>query len=144
MNRRWKFWEWIAYGGIAVAAIMLAVTTGFREASPPVMLPHFLDTSVWGFTPLALLIVSAVVILARALGWIGKASPEPNAPAEPVPPLGGDVVVHLDYADVTIRSREAGTVLVYAWLINLTARDFVVDGVDMSYWQAVRAACNNN
>jgi len=69
MDTKWGLWEWIAYGCIWVAAIMLAINTGFRE-SPAMTPPHFLDTRLWGFTPLALLIISGVIMVIKARGWI--------------------------------------------------------------------------
>jgi len=50
--RHWTFWEWVAYAGIFVAALIIAADTGFRLA-PDVManLPAFFHSAWWGFAP---------------------------------------------------------------------------------------------
>ena len=72
--REWKFWEWVAYSAIFIAALLLAVDTGLRM-SPTLMteLPTgFLHSPWWGFAPLGLLLIATTVFLKRAFGWIGN------------------------------------------------------------------------
>src|ERR1051326_2241480 len=59
----WGFWEWLAYAGIAIAAIMLALDAGVKQ-SPDLNLRFawLLANRVWAFTPFVLILVSAVAI----------------------------------------------------------------------------------
>jgi hypothetical protein len=68
---KWDALGWIAYTGLWIAALMLAVDTGLR-AYPELSkrMPAFLTGELWGFLPFALLTVSGVIFLARSLGWI--------------------------------------------------------------------------
>lgn len=69
----WRFWDWVAYAILFVAAMIIAIDTGIRLS--PVTWPHipeFLHSGWWGFAPLALLIIATLILLARGLGWIGR------------------------------------------------------------------------
>jgi uncharacterized protein involved in cysteine biosynthesis len=56
----WKFWDWVAYTGIWVAAVILAADAGLK-GSPTLMesIPNWLKWEYWPFVPLALLSLSA-------------------------------------------------------------------------------------
>jgi hypothetical protein len=62
----WGFWEWLTYGCIAVAAIILALDAAVKQS--PDLNTRFganLANRTWAFTPFALILVSAVVIAIR-------------------------------------------------------------------------------
>jgi hypothetical protein len=64
--RHWTFWEWVAYVALFVAALIIAVDTGFRE-SPDVMarLPEFFHSEWWGFAPAVLVVAATIILLLR-------------------------------------------------------------------------------
>ncbi len=47
--RHWTFWEWVAYGALFIAAMVVAADTGVR-ISPElaVHLPPFIHGVIWG------------------------------------------------------------------------------------------------
>jgi hypothetical protein len=70
--KSWTFWEWLAYAGLLVAAVIIAADTGFR-ISPDLSthLPHWIHSVAWGFAPLTLIGIATCILIARAFGWIG-------------------------------------------------------------------------
>ncbi len=64
----WGFWEWLTYGCIAVAALMLALDAAVKQS--PDLNRRFgglLAQRTWAFTPFLLILVSALIIAARHL-----------------------------------------------------------------------------
>jgi hypothetical protein len=95
----WGFWEWLTYGCIAIAALMMAVDQGAqRSGSARKFLAPLIQSAWWAFAPFALILLSAVLILGHVLfssvpdtkpasvasAPIPDAKPTPVAPA-PVP-----------------------------------------------------------
>jgi hypothetical protein len=70
--RNWTFWEWVAYTCLLVGAIILAADTGFR-ISPNVasFKPPFVHSPLWGFAPVALILIATIILIANAVGWLG-------------------------------------------------------------------------
>src|SRR5438046_6834540 len=68
---KWDFWGWLTYSCVFVAAVILALDTGLKGSATMADLP-FLHSTPWDFAPLVLMTVSGLLLLARALGWIGK------------------------------------------------------------------------
>jgi hypothetical protein len=64
--RHWVFWEWVAYGCLFVAALIMAAETGF-ETEPEVMahLPTFFQSPLWGFSPAALVVLATIILFLR-------------------------------------------------------------------------------
>jgi hypothetical protein len=64
--RHWGFWEWVAYGCLFVGALIMAAETGFKT-EPEVMnhLPDFFRSSLWGFSPAALVICATIIPVVR-------------------------------------------------------------------------------
>lgn len=76
--RNWDQWDWIGYATLAASALTLAAKEA-REKLPGVQWMKFLDDTGWGFAPLVLFILASIVLIARALGWIGPADSAPFA-----------------------------------------------------------------
>jgi len=84
----WSFLDWVAYGGIAIAATMQALDQGVRRSStPPKLLVSITQSSLWGFTPFVAILVSAVIIL-----WHLLSSPVPET--KPLEVTGPPVPAH--------------------------------------------------
>src|SRR5581483_9843281 len=83
--RRWTFWEWIAYAGLYVGAVILAIDTGFK-LSPDLTAPAFLHSPWWGFAPAVLITFSTGVLLLREFGYSPKDRKPMAVPA--LEPLG--------------------------------------------------------
>jgi hypothetical protein len=68
----WKFWDWLAYGVLFIAAAIIAADTGLK-LSPELahQLPLFLESAWWGFSPLGLFVIGTIVLILRALGLVG-------------------------------------------------------------------------
>jgi hypothetical protein len=62
----WTFWEWVAYGSLFVAALIIAADTSFKLA-PDVMarLPEFFHSEWWGFAPVVLVVAATIILLLR-------------------------------------------------------------------------------
>jgi hypothetical protein len=78
----WGFWEWLAYTGIWVSAIILAADVGLKMS--PDLRKKFdpiITSPLWGFTPLVLLTISGAILLGREIGLIGM------NPISSVPPI---------------------------------------------------------
>jgi hypothetical protein len=82
----WGFWEWLAYGGIAIDAAMLALDQGIRRSSTP---PEgsITQSSIWAFTPFALILLSAAIFLFRLLSPPIPETKRPETAGAPVPAL---------------------------------------------------------
>lgn len=56
--RRWDFWGWVAYGSIAIAALIEALSEAVKRAEFGQMLtdlPAFFTSTNWAFVPLGLI-----------------------------------------------------------------------------------------
>lgn len=71
----WTFWEWVAYGGLLVAAIILAADAGIK-IEPELMqtLPAWLFSPYFAFSPLVLIIMSSVILAVKALRYASSSS----------------------------------------------------------------------
>jgi hypothetical protein len=81
----WSFFDWIAYGALAIGAMILAAETGLSQ-SPSLLqgLPQFFKHPFWGLAPLILVLIATGILGARAAGIIGPESnsvPIANTPA---------------------------------------------------------------
>jgi hypothetical protein len=65
--RAWKFWDWTAYGALAVATFMTALDSALKN-SPAVatFLPGPVDSVAWSFAPFVLILVATIILLVRA------------------------------------------------------------------------------
>jgi hypothetical protein len=64
----WKFWEWVAYACLFVAAVIVATDAGIKNA--PTLSPHLPDWmggEYWSFAPLLLLTLSGIIFLAKVI-----------------------------------------------------------------------------
>jgi hypothetical protein len=78
----WGFWEWLTYGCIAIAAIMIALDQGVRQSSTArEFLGSIAQSSVWAFTPFLLILLSAAIIL-----WHWLSPPILEKPPEVIAP----------------------------------------------------------
>jgi tRNA_anti-like len=69
--RHWGFWEWVAYAGLFVAAIIMATDTGFK-LNPTLTPPDFIHSAAWGFAPLALIVFSTCTLVLREFVFSGR------------------------------------------------------------------------
>src|SRR6266853_3103003 len=64
--KNWKFWDWIGYGALAVAAFVMAFDAALRNAPALTkLLPGLAESNLWAFTPGMLVIVATVVLMFR-------------------------------------------------------------------------------
>jgi hypothetical protein len=99
----WGFWEWLAYSGLWISAIILAADIGLKISSDlREKFASVIASPIWGFTPLILLTLSGAIFLVRETGLIGDRprvpapvatqtpsipdAPLPKTPSAPVPP----------------------------------------------------------
>ncbi len=77
--RDWKFWDWVAYAGLFIAAIILALDAAL-QAAPHLAkrMPDFLKSEIWVFLPLVLVICATVILISRTFGWVGGYSKAPT------------------------------------------------------------------
>lgn len=73
--RNWKFWDWAAYGALAVAAFMMAFDAALRN-SPEIakFLPGLVSSAFWAFAPGLLVIIATMILLVRGR----QQQPEPK------------------------------------------------------------------
>src|SRR5260370_42315353 len=69
--RQWSFWDWIAYGLLAIAAFGVALWKEF-----PKMFEQWTGYTgaIWSFIPAALVVIATVILIIRAI--IGPRSKE--------------------------------------------------------------------
>lgn len=69
----WSFWDWLTYGCIAVAAIVLALDQAIK-GSPRLLgdLSGLLATPSWNYAPLAFMGLSGVIMLLKQLNLLGS------------------------------------------------------------------------
>src|ERR1019366_869767 len=78
----------VTYVFLVLAAIALAVDTGMKS-SPELKakMPDFMNGQVWGFAPLALLILAGLLIVAKHWPWKKGAEPAPQGVRGPTPAI---------------------------------------------------------
>lgn len=75
----WGFWEWLTYISIGLAAAVLALDAAVKGTSN--LLPSWrfiLDSQIWRFAPIILLVISGMLICFQRVGWIGKSDVAEN------------------------------------------------------------------
>jgi hypothetical protein len=83
----WGFWEWLTYGCIAVAAMMIAIDQGVQRSDVArKFLGSIVRSPLWAFTPFSLILLSAALILWHVLSASVPATP-PNQVTVPVPAM---------------------------------------------------------
>jgi hypothetical protein len=68
----WGFWEWLTYSCIGIAAVVLAADQAIKGS--PELIVRFsglLKAPTWNYAPLALIIVSGVVLVGQQIGLFG-------------------------------------------------------------------------
>jgi hypothetical protein len=81
----WSFLDWVAYGGIAIAAAMQALDQGIRRSStPPRLVVSLTKTSFWAYTPFFAILLSAAIIVWHLLS---PPIPETKPPEVTEPPV---------------------------------------------------------
>lgn len=71
--RRWDFWGWVAYGSIALAAFIEALSEAIKRAELSqtiTALPAFFTSANWAFAPLALVALGTAILVSIEIGWI--------------------------------------------------------------------------
>jgi hypothetical protein len=66
--RHWRFWDWVAYFCVGVAAVGLALGTALHEE--PIMfktLPTFMMSPKWSYLPLILFAIGSLIFVVRAI-----------------------------------------------------------------------------
>ena len=67
--RRWSSWDWLAYACLLVGAVVLAADTAFKLAPDLAQrLPFWVQSPLWGFAPLVLILIATIIFLAN---WAG-------------------------------------------------------------------------
>jgi hypothetical protein len=70
---KWGFWEWLSYTCIAIAAIILAVDQAVKGSSTTTSyLTGIAGGPIWNYAPAFLVGLSAILIVAQRLGWVGS------------------------------------------------------------------------
>jgi hypothetical protein len=66
--RTWKFWDWVAYACLFVAALFFAAEAGIKAAPDLAKhIPTYVGGSIWGFAPLILVLVATLILLIQGL-----------------------------------------------------------------------------
>jgi hypothetical protein len=74
--RRWTFWEWLAYACLLVGAMILAADTALKIAPDLAQkVPGWVGSPLWGFAPLALMLIATVILIASNSGLLAVFSP---------------------------------------------------------------------
>jgi len=83
--KKWTFWEWLSYATLWIAALVIALDTSLKLTSGLLRqeVTGLLESPVWGFSPLALVIVGTVIFILRQLGWINHVQLTLGDAAEP-------------------------------------------------------------
>lgn len=65
---KWKFWDWLAYIILSVAALILALDTGIRQSEKLFESSKtFLSSPFWGFAPLALMAIASLIFILKSI-----------------------------------------------------------------------------
>jgi hypothetical protein len=87
----WGFFEWLTYGCIAIPALMMAVDQGAKRSGVTRrFIGSLIQSSLWGFTPFALILTSAFLILWHVLFASvpdAKSTPVASAPVSETKPI---------------------------------------------------------
>jgi hypothetical protein len=71
--RDWDFWMWLAYGGFAIAATIIAADQSIKSADALKQAFSWLITKpIWAFSPLLLIIAAAALLLLHDFGFVGS------------------------------------------------------------------------
>src|SRR4051812_30230418 len=84
--RHWTFWEWLAYACLFLGAMILAADTGIRLAPELGTLLPFIHGPLWGFAPLAFLLLATIIMLAREFVFVGSLRTGHSPDTTPSPP----------------------------------------------------------
>src|SRR6266568_4412238 len=83
--KNWKFWDWTAYGTLAVAAFMMAFDYALKNAPTLAkLLPGLAESSLWAFAPSMLVVVATVILVFR--GTYQGLSPKADETKSLLPP----------------------------------------------------------
>ncbi len=90
----WDYWAWLTYACIGIAALMPAISLAVNaEADLALRFARISQSRWWRFTPAIALLISAVLIGANQLGFIGH---------QPPPPPSSKNVTHVITRTVTV------------------------------------------
>lgn len=65
--RDWRFWDWTAYGCLAVATSAEALEAGLKQAPHlATHMPDIVTGELWGFVPFGFLLLGTAILLLRA------------------------------------------------------------------------------
>lgn len=101
---KWDRWGWLTYSCLFVVAVIEAADQALK-GSANLASAAFLHSNWWAFAPLALILLATVLMVARALGWIGKTPPgggvgqpreAPKAPVTPPSTAPAKVGINID------------------------------------------------
>ena len=70
--QHWTFWDRLTYVCIWVAAVIIAADTAIRLSPGLVQHLEFLHGPVWGFAPLTIMIVGALILSVRRALFTGR------------------------------------------------------------------------
>lgn len=71
----WDVWDWVAYGGLWIAALVLARETLLPRPAEAGRSPALLSSPKWRVVPLIFLILSGAAFLAKVGGIVGAGPP---------------------------------------------------------------------
>jgi hypothetical protein len=74
----WTFWNWLAYSGLFVSAIVIAVREKGKDMTSPTWFPKFVTRINWSYVPLLLILLSTGIFLSQELGWVGSTTKVEN------------------------------------------------------------------
>ncbi len=77
---KWSFFEWVAYAGMFIAALIIAADQGVKLS--PDLLQQFsgvVHSPYWALAPLVLIVLATATLISREFGWIGKSVPSIKA-----------------------------------------------------------------
>jgi len=75
----WGFWDWMAYGTLALSAFILAVIQWRKDMTVPSWIPRFFLKIPWSYLPLILLILATFIFISTEKGWIGSSKKHTQA-----------------------------------------------------------------
>jgi hypothetical protein len=78
--RDWTFWEWMAYGMIAVSVVVTAIEQWRKRHPrgpnlPPTRIPKFFGGPIWALLPPAFLVIGTGIFLLREIGATDQRPP---------------------------------------------------------------------
>lgn len=64
--REWRFWDWIGYACLFIAALVEAAEEALKHAPRiDAVMPSFISSGIWAFMPLILILVGTAILLWR-------------------------------------------------------------------------------